>query len=85
MAWSGFAAGVAVQLVAGAAVAGEGLGMEALACIGLGVAAGAEEGLSAGDPGSDGEVDSVAAGSSVSGEGAAGGAARTVDWSPLVD
>ena len=35
--------------------------------------------MSDGDPGSDGEVDSVAAGSSVSGAGAEGGAARTVD------
>ena len=71
--------------MAGAAVAGEGLGIEALACIGLGAAAGAELGLSDGDPGSDGEVDSVAAGSSVYGAGAEGGAARTVDWSTTVE
>ena len=70
---------------AGDAVAGEGLGMAALACKGLGAAAGAETGLATGDPGSDGEVDSVAAGSSVSGAGAGGGASRTVDWSVIVD
>ena len=74
-AWSGR------EVEAGDGVAGEGLGMEALASIGLGAAAGAETGLSVGEPGSDGEVDSVAAGSSVSGAGAEGGAARTVDWS----
>ena len=79
MAWSGLEVG------AGKAVAGEGLGMEALACIGLEAAAGVEEGLPAGDPGSDGEADSVAAGSFVSAEGAEGGAAKTVDWSELDD
>ena len=79
MAWS------CLEVEAGNAVAGEGLGMEALACKGLGAAAGAEEGLSIGDPGSDGEVDSVAAGSSVSGAGAGGGASKTVDWSTKVE
>lgn len=76
--WSGLA------VEAGNTVAGEGLGMEALACIGLGAVAGAEIGLSVGDPGSDGEADSVTAGSSESGAGADGGAAKTVDWSALV-
>jgi hypothetical protein len=79
LAWSG------LEVEAGDAVAGEGLGMEALACSGLGAAAGAETGLLTGDPGSDGEVDSVAAGSSVSGVGAGGGASMTVDWSTMVD
>jgi hypothetical protein len=79
LAWSG------LDVEAGNAVAGEGLGMEALAWIGLGAAAGAKTGLPVGDPGSDGEADSVAAGSSVSAEGDEGGAAKTVDWSELVD
>jgi len=70
---------------AGHAVAGVGLGMEALARSGLRAAAGAETGLSTGDPGSEGEADSVVAGSVVSGAGAEGGAARTVDWSTTVD
>ena len=75
--------GLEVETVNGAA--GEGLGMDALACIGLGAAAGAETGLSTRDPASEGELDSVAAGSSVSGAGAEGGAARTVDWSTPVE
>lgn len=75
MTWRGLEAG------AGNALAGAGLGMEALAWSGLAAAAGAEEDLSIGDPGSDGEVDSVAAGSVESGAVSEGGAVKTVDWS----
>lgn len=74
-------------VAAGQTVVGEGLGMEALACRGL-AAAGLEEGLSTGDPGSEGtasEVDSVAAGSAVSGAGTEGGDAKTVEWSTPVE